>query len=415
MAAESKTTPSVAAVDPLDLEPEREMGAGARDDRPLGTEEIEPETGRRRLEETAAARLQHGLTLLALSLLVVALIYVMLRELAGILKPLAIAVFMCYLIIPAHRWLVRRRIPSLVSYLCIVAIFSGILYGLGTMLYSALAEMNDRIPDYQEKLDGQIDRVEGLLARLPLPRLPGTAPDRPFRQMIEDSISVERVTGLVTSTLGTFIGFSTTLIIVMFYLIFMLAEATHFEQRLRRAFGPRRAERMFQVFVTINGSIAQFIAVKTFISFLKAAFTMAILSLFAVDFYVLWGILTFFANFVPYVGSIAAVTLPIGLSFIQYQSPWIGLTLAVLLIALQEVTGNLLEPWMFGRRLDLSPVIILVALAFWGSLWGVVGMVLSVPLLVSLRIVLQNMEQTRPLARMMADPWGDRVADPNED
>jgi predicted PurR-regulated permease PerM len=113
--------------------------------------------------------------------------------------------------------------------------------------------------------------------------------------------------------------------------------------------------------------------------------------------------LTFFFNFIPYVGSIVAVLLPIGLSFVQFDNIWLSFLLAAILFGLQQWTGNWLEPIMFGRRLDLSPVLILLGLVFWGSLWGIVGMVLSVPFLTSLRIVLENIEETRPIAKMISN------------
>ena len=101
-----------------------------------------------------------------------------------------------------------------------------------------------------------------------------------------------------------------------------------------------------------------------------------------------------------HVGSMVAVALPIGMSFVQFDTALTPIIIAAILIVAQQAVGNLLEPRMIGQRLGVSPLIILLSLAFWGFLWGVPGMILSAPLAVSIKIVLENIEQTRPIARL---------------
>ncbi len=120
------------------------------------------------------------------------------------------------------------------------------------------------------------------------------------------------------------------------------------------------------------------------------------------EYAVLWGILTFFANFVPYIGSMFAVALPILMAYVQFDSLILPITLLIILTTGQMVVGYLIEPRMIGRKLGVSPLMILLSLAFWGLLWGVPGMVLSAPLIVTVKIVLENIEQTRPIAMMMS-------------
>jgi predicted PurR-regulated permease PerM len=382
------------------------------------------------------ADLLRGLSILALSLLILTLTYLILRELSTILQPLFIAVFMCYLIVPSHRWLVRHKIPSGLSYLCIVAFVVFLINALGTMVFRSVDELTQNKDVYQERLE---ETMQGLIERFRTSAIfpfaeddPTTAtatvaptpvetPDdaalpsevagsprtptiwRDFTAALRGALSFERILGLAQSTLGTFIGYSTVVVIVIFYLIFLLAELANLDRRLENAFGKERARRMLDVFVTINGAIAQYLGVKTLVSFIVGGLTTIILFVFGVDYALMWGILTFFANFIPYVGSIVAIMLPIGMALVQFDSLWAVLTVAALLLGAQQLTGNWLEPKMMGKRLGLSPLMILVGLAFWGSLWGVVGMVLSIPMLVSLRIVLENIDETRPLAKLISD------------
>ena len=110
----------------------------------------------------------------------------------------------------------------------------------------------------------------------------------------------------------------------------------------------------------------------------------------------------FLLNYIPYLGSLVAVSLPIVLSFVQFPEGeiWKGIAITIALIGVQQIIGTVIEPRMAGQRLDVSPLLILLSLAFWGSVWGIVGMILAVPLLVIVRIVLDNIAEKRSRLRL---------------
>jgi AI-2 transport protein TqsA len=116
----------------------------------------------------------------------------------------------------------------------------------------------------------------------------------------------------------------------------------------------------------------------------------------------MFGVLTFLLNFIPYIGSIIACSGPMVLAFLSMDSigPAIGVT--VLLVTIHALSAYAVEPAMTGKAVGLSPLVILVALSFWGLCWGLIGMLLAVPLTVMLKIVLENVAFTRPVARLMA-------------
>jgi predicted PurR-regulated permease PerM len=115
-------------------------------------------------------------------------------------------------------------------------------------------------------------------------------------------------------------------------------------------------------------------------------------------------VLLFLFHFIPYIGSLVAVSLPIALSFLQYaDEPWKPLLITLLLLLIQWVVDNDIEPRLTGRKLDLSPLIVLLALAFWGWLWGIVGMILGVPLTVIAKIILENIRDTKHLAVLISN------------
>jgi AI-2 transport protein TqsA len=111
----------------------------------------------------------------------------------------------------------------------------------------------------------------------------------------------------------------------------------------------------------------------------------------------MWGVLTFVGNFVPYVGSLVALVLPVLLALLELKPPWRPLAVLALLLLVQFVTKNFVEPRLTAHAVDLSRLVVLVALAFWGLCWGAVGMVLAVPLRVMLKIVWGFRQQRRKI------------------
>ena len=124
--------------------------------------------------------------------------------------------------------------------------------------------------------------------------------------------------------------------------------------------------------------------------------------MFGVLFAVLWGVLTFLLNFIPNIGSMISVVPPVLITLFHFGSISKTLGVAVALVALQTVVGNFIEPKMMGKGLDLSPLTVLLSLLFWGWMWGIPGMLLSVPLTAAIKIAFEQIDATRPIALMMA-------------
>jgi predicted PurR-regulated permease PerM len=170
------------------------------------------------------------------------------------------------------------------------------------------------------------------------------------------------------------------------------------------AFGDERGQEIMRIAGSINAAVSKYLAVKTFTSFLTALLSVLVLAAFGVKYAVLWAILTFFANFIPYIGSMVAVALPIAMSFVQFPDAlYKPIVVLVLLTLVQQLIGSVIEPRLIGKKLGVSPLIILLSLAFWGMLWGIPGMILSAPLVVSIKIILENIEYTRSIARLCSN------------
>ena len=121
-----------------------------------------------------------------------------------------------------------------------------------------------------------------------------------------------------------------------------------------------------------------------------------------VKFALLWAVLTFLCNFIPYIGSVIAYTLPVGFAFLWYGLQWEPIVAAILLLGCHVASAAVVEPMILGKAVGLSPLVILASLAFWGLLWGIPGMFLAVPLTVVAMIVMDHFESTRPAAKLLS-------------
>jgi predicted PurR-regulated permease PerM len=347
------------------------------------------------------SQFQRWLTIASLGLLLVVLLGFVMYVCASILQPLFIAGLLVYLILPVHQRLVRWRVPSAVAYLLIVVCVLGLFWGIGEVAYRNFAELSsERLTVYEERLDN--------LVRKALRGLPFAVPDPDnwhMRNLLTFDIGPDsRIRNVFRAAVGNFLEFLTATFVVLIYLIFLIAERVSLPGRVARAFGEAKAKEIMSVVEVINRAVHDYIALKTFISLLQGFLSFAVLAAFGVDFAVMWGVLIFLFNFIPYIGSFVAVSLPIVLSFLQYaEEPWKPLLITLLLLLIQRIVDNFIETRLTGRKLGLSPLIVLLSLAFWGWLWGVVGMILAVPLTVIGKIILENIRETKPLATLISN------------
>ena len=145
-----------------------------------------------------------------------------------------------------------------------------------------------------------------------------------------------------------------------------------------------------------------YLGLKILLSLLTGLLVAIALKGFAVPFALLWGVLTFLLNFIPNIGSVIATLPPVAIALFHSGSPARTLLVAAVLVLIQMVVGNFLEPRMMGKGLNLSPLVVLLALLFWGWMWGIVGMLIAVPLTAAIKIACEQLDSTRPVAILMS-------------
>jgi AI-2 transport protein TqsA len=321
----------------------------------------------------------------------------LLKELAPLLRPLLLAVFLAYVILPVGVYF-KGQIHHGARSMAILAGLAIVLLGLAALTYGDVADLSRDFPRLH-------DRAREVLAdatrytRDHIPALEGIVLGTSTVEEQGTSRIKEMLEGLAGITAGVLVE----AIGVVFYLALILVEAGRLPRRMRSVFAGPQAERILVTAGTINGAVASYLKAKVKVNIALAVPAMLVLWLFNVKLVVLWGVLTFFANFVPYLGSIVACALPLLFGFLDLGVGWQTLAVTLLLPAVHVTSAYLVEPAMTGKAVDLNPLVVLVSLAFLGLCWGLTGMILAVPLTAMLKIILDTMPGTRPIAGLMGE------------
>lgn len=204
-----------------------------------------------------------------------------------------------------------------------------------------------------------------------------------------------------TATALTSVAGSAGLIAI--YVLFLLLEQRGFERKLDHLFAePVSAARTRNVLEQIERRIETYLRIKTFMSLLTGGSSYVVLAIFGVDFAGFWALWIFLLNYIPNIGSIVGVLFPTLLTLVQFDDLLVTLSVGAILTSLQFAIGNLLEPRLMGHSLNLSPFVIIVSLALWGSIWGIAGLFLCVPLTMIVAIVCAQLPATRPVAVLLS-------------
>jgi predicted PurR-regulated permease PerM len=340
------------------------------------------------------ARFQKRLNLLAASLIVVVALVYLLQTFAAVLQQLLVAVFIVYLIMPPYYWLVRRGLSPLLSRICVLAGIVLAFTVLGMVIGSSIVDLEVKLPGYQEALNRVIDETATAIPGLGDKAREWWATNTP--QSMDQFV---RFAQLGLQALSTFVS---QLFVVVIYVLFIIAERVGLRQRAVQAFRSDQIRHLQEFVERVNASITEYLVVKTLMSLLGGLAAWVVLLAFGVDYAVVWALITFLFNYIPYLGSTVATMLPVLLSLVQFEDPLYTLVILTLLVLPQTAIAYLIEPRLAGKKLDLSPFVIILSLAFWGSLWGIVGMILAVPLVVTIKTILDQIPVTRPLGRMLS-------------
>lgn len=316
-------------------------------------------------------------------------------------QSLIIPFFIALLLAMAILWLQnlykKFKIPSSLAMILSIWTYFLFFYYIWKIIYGNIDELIKLAPSYQSKIINLLREVFDYFQI-------GETQVSNFISKISSNLNL---TNIFNSLLSVISSISSNIMTIIFYLIFILLEAKFFSQKIELMVSSIDKRRnILSVLTKIENDVKSYFFIKIIVSFLTAFLSYIIMLVFGLDFAIFWALLIFILNFIPNIWSIIAVLFPSLLSFIQPDF-WIYSSLIMIsfLITVQMITWNFIEPKMMWNRLNLSPLVIVLALSFWWYLWGIIGMLLSVPLMVIINIILSKFEQTRPIAIFLSEKW----------
>jgi AI-2 transport protein TqsA len=280
-------------------------------------------------------------------------------------------------------WLERKRVPSVAAVLIVMGSMVALLVLIGVAVGASLNEFSNALPIYQSRMHDML-----LSFKEPLAKRGIVVTEKILLAYINPG-AVMDMTASLFAALGSALS---NMLLILFTVLFILLEASGFAAKLRSVLdNPKAAFPHFAIFVN---EIKRYMVIKTLINLIAGVLTGLWLFILGVDYPVLWGFLAFLLHFVPSVGSVVAAVPAVLLALLQLGGGSAAMTAAGYLV-IGMVIGNIVEPKIMGRRLGLSTLVVFVSLVVWGSLLGVVGALLCVPLTMTLKLACEANEETR--------------------
>lgn len=306
-----------------------------------------------------------------------------------LLIPFLLAIFIAVLCTPLMVWLKSKKIPSTLAVLLVVIMLSLLVFTFGTVVGSSLSAFYRDLPSYELRLQEQGQLLVTWLQSF------GLNIDEEVLKAYFDPGAAMKMVARVFSGLG---GVLTDTFLILFSVIFILLEATDLPDKVRRAFGSKTLA--MDHFKNFSDSVQRYLLIKTLVSIGTGLSAGVALYFLGVDYAILWGLIAFMMNYIPNIGSIIAAVPPMLIAMIQL-GPMTSLIVAGIYMVINTVFGNVIEPRYMGRSLGLSTLVVFVSLVFWGWVFGPVGMLLSIPLTMVVKIALESSEKNKWLAVLL--------------
>lgn len=297
-----------------------------------------------------------------------------------------LSIFLSTIFLSILNFFRKFKIPDLLSYILIILIFLFLGSGLFIIITHSLNDFIQNLPLYQAKI-AELSKFNSYGFQIELDK-------------IIKSLDFGAIVKYFTTIFGNIGTFLSKLLLIIIGIIFILHESNSFEYKLKIIF--KNNKEKLENFELFSKNMKKYFIVKTFTSFLTGFIVATMLIFFGIEYPILWGVIAFIFNFIPVIGSIVASIPAIALALISVDIQtlfWIILFYLTINISI----SNILEPKLFGEKLGLSPMVIFFSLIFWGWTLGITGMLLAVPITMTLKIAFDTMENTKWIGILMSD------------
>lgn len=309
------------------------------------------------------------------------------REIAPILTTIFFSIFAALIFAPLVRWLKRKRIPGALSILIVILLFAFIVVILGVVVVRAAIQFGSQIPSYQVQLTAFMDSFAKYI-----PSYEGFSVQSLVRGIVTITIF------LMVSIVNGIVNAGTTAGIIIVTAAFLLIDAANAPEKINQEIGNQSELRLR--LSKFSRKLVKFIVIRAEINIITAFVIALLLFIGGIDFAILWGVLIFLLSYIPYIGLVIASIPPIVLALFKY-GPLGALAVIVIIFAVDALAENVLFPSLMGKGLQLSPAFLFLALIYWNFVFGLGGVLLSIPLTIILKILLESFEETKWIARLM--------------
>jgi len=307
----------------------------------------------------------------------------------SIIVPFLLALFIAIIALPPFLWLQQKKIPRGISLVIIILGFLALIFLIGLLIGTSIADFSLKLPFYEQKLQEQTQAVIAWLI------------ENEFIQSdfeISSAFNPGVILKIVGDTFNQVSNLFANGFLILLTVIFIMLEEVSLPVKIKKMVSDPEASLSRIQAVTQN--INKYIAIKTAISLVTGLLVYFLLLIIGVDYPLLWAVLAFALNFIPTIGSIIALIPPVLLTIIQFG---FGKAIVVLIgfVVINTIMGNILEPKFMGKGLGLSTLVVFLSLIFWGWVLGPIGMLLSVPLTITIKIALDSSDETRWLSILL--------------
>lgn len=281
----------------------------------------------------------------------------------------------------------NTSLPYNLSFLIVTILLIFIFYLIWIMIENNLSNVIASSGEYQNNLL----KIYSTIKESKLNSLPFS-----YNEFVKEL----NFTKIFSNALNLLTSLASYFSLILLYLIFFILEENFFKIKILKLFKKSSAKNIFE---KIRTEIFGYFQIKTLTSLLTGILTFLLLFLFNSDFAILFGLLAFILNFIPFLGSLISVLLPFLFSLVQFLDFFQALMILIFSVIIQILIGNIIEPKLMGKSLNLSPLVMLLTLGLMGKLWGISGMFLSIPILVILLICFNNFQSTKKIAILLSE------------
>ena len=314
-----------------------------------------------------------------------------------IVVPFLLSLFIAIICSPSLNYLTKKKVPYGLSIGLLLALILIVFFFLFGLINSTIQEFSQSIPQYRQLLG---ERVNSLVALSQSLKIPLDISEKSIMEHFDPSV----IMNFVRRVFLSFSGVVTNIFVLVLVIIFMLLEAPYAKHKFAVVFSSDSKEisQQERYLDRILQGVISYLGVKTMMSLLTAICIWLLLEIVGVQYAILWATLSFLLNYIPNIGSIIAA-VPIIVQALLLNGFVVGLEVIIGVIAINMIIGNVLEPRLMGKKLGLSTLVVFLSLLFWGWLLGTVGMLLSVPLTMALKIALEASPTTVKYALLLGD------------